>query len=370
MQKKRLGISLYPEFASQEENFAYLERAAAHGFDLLFIALLGVQDGPDAVKERYLPYMERAKELGFEIESDVNPMVFGRLGVKASLFAGGPDLSFFKDLHIDILRLDLGMTELEEAALTKNPEGIKICINGATTSDHVGALLDAGADRDMLVGCHNYYPHRYTGVSLDFFNQGSENWTRRGLRLQSFISSNAPGAFGPWPVTEGLPTLEMHRDLPISVQAKHYMMMEGVTDILISNCFATDEELAAVAAANTDRVTFTATPVEGLPADQRERALMNLSVRGDSLGGGYLVRTFESRMNPAVVEPFNTVDIKRGDVLIDNKLYGQYAGEVQIAQADMKNSGKTNVVGHIVPEEHVLLDYLGTGQPFTFDFTE
>jgi uncharacterized protein len=366
--KKRLGISLYPEFASMEENLAYLERAAAHGFDLLFIALLGVKDGPEAVKERYLPYMERAKELGFEIESDVNPMVFGRLGVKASLFAGGPDLTFFKDLHIDILRLDLGMTELEEAALTKNREGIKICLNGASSTDHVGALLEYGAERDMLVGCHNYYPHRYTGVSLDYFDNGTKFWAERGMRLQTFISSNAEGAFGPWPVTEGLPTLEMHRDLPIAVQAKHYMMMDGVTDILISNCFATDEELAAVAAANTDRITFSVEPAEGLPAELRERSLMSLSVRADSLGSGYLVRTLESRMNPAVVEPFNTVDIKRGDVLVDNKLYGQYAGEVQIALSDMKNSGKTNVIGHIVDEEHVLLDYLGMGQPFTFEY--
>ena len=69
-----------------------------------------------------------------------------------------------------------------------------------------------------------------------------------------------------------------------------------------------------------------------------------------------------------MVEPFNTVDIKRGDVLVDNKLYGQYAGEVQIALSDMKNSGKTNVIGHIVDEEHVLLDYLGMGQPFTFEY--
>ena len=39
----RLGISLYPEFASQEDNFAYLRRAAEHGFDVLFLALLGAK---------------------------------------------------------------------------------------------------------------------------------------------------------------------------------------------------------------------------------------------------------------------------------------------------------------------------------------
>ncbi len=362
----RLGISLYPEFASQEDNFAYLRRAAEHGFDVLFLALLGAKGTYEEVVERYLPYTRLAHELGFEIFCDVNPMVLKRLGVGISMFQGGIDLTFFKELGIDAMRLDLGMSDLEEAALAKNADGIKICINGAAVTDHVGALLSCGAPREALVGCHNYYPHRYTGVSLDYFMRGTEHWAKRGMRLQAFVSSNAPEAFGPWPVTEGLPTLERHRDLPIEVQLKHFVMMGCVSDVLIGNCFATDDELAAMERANSDRVRFTTRLVEGLPEDMARRLGMNLSVRGDCTSG-YMIRTLESRMDPAPVEPFNAVDIERGDVIIDNRLYGQYAGEVQIALAPMKNSGKTNVVGHIDDCEHVLLDYLAAGTRFAFD---
>lgn len=362
----RLGISLYPEFASQEDNFAYLRRAAEHGFDVLFLALLGAKGTYEEVVERYLPYTRLAHELGFEIFCDVNPMVLKRLGVGISMFQGGIDLTFFKELGIDAMRLDLGMSDLEEAALAKNADGIKICINGAAVTDHVGALLSCGAPREALVGCHNYYPHRYTGVSLDYFMRGTEHWAKRGMRLQAFVSSNAPEAFGPWPVTEGLPTLEMHRDLPTEVQLKHFVMMGCVSDVLIGNCFATDDELAAMERANSDRVRFTTRLVEGLPEDMARRLGMNLSVRGDCTSG-YMIRTLESRMDPAPVEPFNAVDIERGDVIIDNRLYGQYAGEVQIALAPMKNSGKTNVVGHIDDCEHVLLDYLAAGTRFAFD---
>lgn len=362
----RLGISLYPEFASREENFDYLRRAASHGFDVLFLALLGADGTYEEVVERYLPYTRLAHELGFEVFCDVNPMVLKRLGVGISMFQGGIDLAFFKELGIDAMRLDLGMSDLEEAALAKNADGIKICINGAAVTDHVGALLALGAPREALVGCHNYYPHRYTGVSLDYFMRGTEHWARRGMRLQAFVSSNAPEAFGPWPVTEGLPTLEMHRELPIEVQVKHFVMMGCVSDVLIGNCFATDDELAAMERANSDRVRFTTRLVDGLPEDMARRLGMNLSVRGDCTSG-YMVRTLESRMDPAPVEPFNTVDIERGDVIIDNRLYGQYAGEVQIALAPMKNSGKTNVVGHIDDCEHVLLDYLAAGTRFAFD---
>ena len=211
-----------------------------------------------------------------------------------------------------------------------------------------------------------YYPHRSTGVSLAYFMRGTEHWAKRGMRLQAFVSSNAPEAFGPWPVTEGLPTLEMHRDLPIEVQLKHFVMMGCVSDVLIGNCFATDDELAAMERANSDRVRFTTRLVDGLPEDMARRLGMNLSVRGDCTSG-YMIRTLESRMDPVPVEPFNTVDIERGDVIIDNRLYGQYADEVQIALAPMKNSGKTNVVGHIDDCEHVLLDYLAAGTRFAFD---
>ena len=44
MQKRRLGISLYPERSTFEQDVAYLEKAAKLGFDLLFIALLGAGD--------------------------------------------------------------------------------------------------------------------------------------------------------------------------------------------------------------------------------------------------------------------------------------------------------------------------------------
>ena len=168
MQKRRLGISLYPERSTFEQDVAYLEKAAKLGFDLLFIALLGAGDRQQTI-DRYKPLLAKAKELGFEIEADVNPMMFERMGINASFFHGPLDLSFFTELQVDILRLDLGLNDMEEAFLSKNKEGIKICVNGCNTQDHVGHVLAAGGDRDMILGCHNYYPHRYTGVSLEHF---------------------------------------------------------------------------------------------------------------------------------------------------------------------------------------------------------
>ena len=176
MQKRRLGISLYPERSTFEQDVAYLEKAAKLGFDLLFIALLGAGDRQQTI-DRYKPLLAKAKELGFEIEADVNPMMFERMGINASFFHGPLDLSFFTELQVDILRLDLGLNDMEEAFLSKNKEGIKICVNGCNTQDHVGHVLAAGGDRDMILGCHNYYPHRYTGVSLEHLKRDLHPWS-------------------------------------------------------------------------------------------------------------------------------------------------------------------------------------------------
>lgn len=366
MKKRRLGISIYPGFGTEERDLHYMETAAKHGFNVLFIALLGVGDGRDAAIARYKKLTWRAKELGFEIEADVNPMVFKKLGVNASFFSGPIDLSFFTELKVDILRLDLGMNDLEEAYLTKNRDGIKICVNGCNPNDHVGHVLAVGGDKDMMLGCHNYYPHRYTGMSLEGFTAGSAPMVKHNMRLQAFVTSQNPQGFGPWPVTEGLPTLEMHRDWPIAAQVKHYVLMGTVSDIIIGNCYATEDELKAMSEANQEKVLFHMTPAEGLPETMQKRLRMNLSVRADS--SEYLVRTLESRMLRENTPPFNTVDIVPGDVLIDNELYGQYSGEVQIARKPMKNSGKTNVVGHIDEVETALLPLMQNSTPFGFAF--
>ena len=53
--------------------------------------------------------------------------------------------------------------------------------------------------------------------------------------------------------------------------------------------------------------------------------------------------------------------------VIESSEYGHYAGELQIALNDMKNSGKSNVVGRIKEEEIFILDYIKPWQKFNFN---
>ena len=67
---------------------------------------------------------------------------------------------------------------------------------------------------------------------------------------------------------------------------------------------------------------------------------------------------------------FNTVDVTRGDVIIDNNDYGQYKGELQIAIRDLPNDGRINVVGHIHPEDMALLSLIQPWHGFTLEPAE
>lgn len=365
MRNIRLGISIYPEFAAERDCLDYLARAAERGFSVLFIALLGVTGERWEVVARYKTLTDEAHRLGFEVCCDVNPSVLKRFGVNASVFAGKLDLSFLQEIGADIMRLDQGLSEMEEAFLTRNVEGLRVCLNAASNEfDHIGAMLASGGEPSRVVGCHNFYPHRYTGLPLDYFMQCSRFWNDRGLTLQAFVTSQMESAFGPWPVSDGMPTLEMHRDLPVSAQARHLALLDCVDDIIVGNCFASDEELSAIAEGIADPTRFTVHAVEGLPDELARRLGIKFSCRPEKCD--YLIRTIESRMFKGDVESFNVVDIKRGDVLVDNNDYGQYAGEVQIARVAMPNSGRTNVVGRIDESELMLLDNIKAGTRFSF----
>ena len=362
---KQIGLSLYPLKCSLDEQSAYLKRGAENGFSRLFIAFLGVEPNPPRLREVFGPILKLAKALNYEISCDVNQEVLK--GVSGEARFGQYDLSLFKELGIDILRLDLGMSEFEETFFIKNPYGIKVELNMSMDIDHVSNLLALGAPKERILGCHNYYPHAYTGLSLEHFKKCTAIWTPHHLRTAAFISTQSPLKYGPWPVCDGLPTLEMHRHLPMTTQLKHYLAMDVIDDVLIGDAFAIDEELVALGKVNRERLDFKVAWHPDLSPDFRKLFNNPLSRRPDI--NDYLVRSVEGRLFfcNTDIQPFNTVDIKRGDVLIDNNLYGQYRGEIQIALKDMKNSGRTNVVGHIVDHEIFLIDLLKPGQSFGFE---
>lgn len=359
---RKLGISLYAEKSSIEDMKNYIDRACQCGFSRIFSCLLSVEESVEKIKQDFLEVNTYAHDKGFEVFVDVSPRVFGKLGISYN------DLTFFKDIGADGIRLDAGFSGNEEALMTFNPQGLKIEMNMSNDTHYIDTIMDYCPNRYQLVGCHNFYPHLYSGLSLEHFLKCTDNFKKYGLRTAAFVSSCHPNAFGPWPSKEGLPTLEMHRHLPIDIQIKHMIALENIDDIIISNCYPTEEELQRISELRLDLVGFGVKLIDDLPNIERKIVLEELHFnRGDF--NDCMIRSTQSRVKYKGhhFHVFNTPEyIEEGDIIIESSEYGHYAGELQIAKKRMKNSGKSNVVGHIIEDERFLIHYIKPWQKFVF----
>lgn len=357
---KRLGISIYPEKSTKEEIFSYIDKAADAGFSRIFSCLLSVEKSKEEIKQDFTEINKYAKSKGFEIIVDVAPNVFSNLDISYS------DLKFFKDIHADGLRLDVGFTGSEEALMTFNEYDLKIEINMSNNVHTIDTIMDYMPNKSNLYGCHNFYPHIYSGLSLDYLLECTKRFSKYGLKSAAFVTSQNKDTFGPWPVTQGLVTLEMHRELPMATQIKHFLALDCIDDILISNCYPSDEELESVKGLDLRLVTFDVILEDNVPQVERDILFKELHFnRGDV--NANMIRSTQSRVKYKGhnFELFNAPEIiKRGDIVIESSKYGHYAGELQIAKQDMKNTGFSNVVGRVKPEEVFIVDYIKPWQKF------
>lgn len=359
----KLGISIYSEKTTEEAIYNYIDKASKYGFSRIFSCLLSVNDTKENIKNKFKKINEYAKSKGFEIIVDVSPRVFDELGISYK------DLSFFKEIGADGLRLDMGFTGSEESLMTYNDENLKIEINMSSNTNYIDTIIDYIPNKENLIACHNFYPHRYSGLNFEHFMKCTERFNKYGLRTAAFITSQNEGTFGPWPVTDGLPTLELHRNLPIEVQAKHLIALGNINDIIISNCYPTEEEMKKLGSMRKDMVTFDLELVDGVPEVEQKILFEEMHFNRGDLSDN-LVRSTQSRVKYKGhdFKLFNAPEIiKKGDVVIESSEYGHYAGELQIALNDMKNSGKSNVVGRIKEEEIFILDYIKPWQKFNFN---
>lgn len=355
-----LGVSIYPENASIEENRKYLSLAAQYGFTRVFTCLISAKGDMDRIIKEFKDVVTHARSLGMEVIADVSPAVFKNFNIEFE------DLGFFDKLNLTGIRLDLGFSGSEESFMTFNPYNLKIEINMSDGTKYLENILTYIPNRENIIGCHNFYPHRYTGLSREHFIKCSKQFKEHNIRTAAFVSSKN-ASFGPWPVNEGLCTLEEHRNKSIEVQTKDLFNTGLIDDVIIANCFASEQELKILGELNRNVLELGVELVEDIPEVEKKIILDEFHFnRGDV--SDYMIRSTQSRVKYKGnhFKLFNSKPIKKGDILIESSLYDRYAGELQIALKDMDNSGKTNVVGKISDEELFLIDNIKPWQKFRF----
>lgn len=354
---RKLGVSIYTDQAPLKDINSYLTTAHQYGFSRIFTCLISLEG--EAFSD-FKSMCAHAKSLGMEVIADVDPSVFTQNHLTPH------DLGYFVELGLSGIRLDLGFSGIEEAQMSNNPYGLMIELNMSNGTRYIDNILSHQPNVSKIIGCHNFYPHRYTGLSRSHFEKCSKQFKDLGLRTAAFVSSHV-AQFGPWPVSEGLCTLEAHRELPIETQAKDLYNTQWIDDVIIGNMFASEEELKALGALNRDVLTLKIKIEATASALERKILLEEPHFnRGDV--SDYLIRSTQSRVKykgqgfPLTHAP----TIQKGHVLIESDLYTRYAGELQIARLPMENSGKTNVVATIDPSETYLLDAIRPWQTFKF----
>lgn len=358
----KLGISLYPQHSTREQDDAYMALAAKYGFKRIFTCLLSGKGEKDEIIATFTDFMSRAHQYGFEVSVDTNPEIFAKLG--ATPF----DLKVFADMGVDIIRLDGHFGATEDIAITRNPYHIPIEFNASQNMD-LDLLIERGANRHHVITCHNFYPQKYTGLSFERFQYLTNKYKKDGFRTAAFVSSHNQNTFGPWPVSAGLPTCEMHRTLPIDLQVRHLLATEQIDDILIGNCFATEDELKAMAHVDQNRITMKIDVCDG--ATEQEKHILSgyrHFARGDA--SAYMIRSSLPRLDCRDVaiahRPESKPFFTRGDVVVVNDNLKHYRGELEIVLQDMPNDGERNLVGVIPEEERILLDFVKPEYEFGF----
>lgn len=343
-----------------ERRRAYLAQAARLGARQVFTSCHVPEVPLDKVLAELGDLASEARKLGLEVTADVSPRALEGMGAR-------PDhLAPVVAMGLKAVRLDYGFGAWEVAALTQNPEGLRIVLNTSTvTPTFISEALGAGAVPERLESCHNYYPRPETALSIAGLVKSSETFTAHGLRVSAFIAGAGERR---GPIFAGLPTVEKHRSTEAGRAAAELWATGAVQTVLFGDPYATPEELQSVA-----RVWHLQ---PAIPVRVRLRPDISDTEREIALGPTHrnredpaelVVRSTTSRayatkgpvipVRPALPRP-------RGTVTIDNAEYLRYSGELQVTLSDLPADPRVNVVGEVVPEDLVLLDYIGGGQGF------
>ena len=383
----RLGVSVYPEQETLKDIDAYLATASKYGFTKVFTSMFSVEGTKEEIISYFKNFTKIAHKYNMEVSGDCNGDFFKKMEATET------DLSVFKEMGIDTIRMDFSFNDKRDAVLINNKDGIKIEMSTAFINI-IEAAIANGADTHNLFTCHNFYPEKYTAPSLEAINQLNNYWHSKGIPVAIFISSLVEGSHGPWPVSDGLPTIEEHRNWPIEVQLKHCLALDNIDEILIGNAFASEKEFEAIDKVMKEafihiplnpsfgsmadfiphgdikRIPFSIKLEEGI-TDLEKEILFQFpthSDMGDCLN--YMLRSRWTRVvykgKSIPVRPCNKTHYTRGDVVIVNDNLAHYRAEIQIVLKDIPVDGQRNLLGHISEEEICFLDSIKGGDVFSF----
>jgi len=355
------GISVYVGMGYEEEVIQeYLLSARQYGYSRIFTSLHIPESDQQKILYEFTQMVTYAKQLGLRITADISPVSFEVMGITME------NMDSLYELGLDTLRLDFGFNLHQTASLVKKSQ-FDIELNASTIDQTMlDRILNEGIDRSRLRACHNYYPRPETGLSYKLFAQRSELFRNYGIPVSAFIPSHSTPR---GPIYEGMPSLEQHRYMNPVTATKHLMASQLVDAVLFGDSFASNEELAAVAAVDEHCIELSVETKPGISKMERDILLHRHTNRHDP--GEHVIRSQEARgLCHEKIMPSHPMPRPYGAVTIDNIDYLRYMGELQIICHELPINLKTNVVAQVIQEELFLLEYIQPGSSFCFKENE
>lgn len=328
-----IGISFYLNDNLAEERIVL---AGKMGVKRAFTSL-HLPEEQGELAERAKNLLKLASQNGIDVFADVSYKTPSHLGID----------SFFdlKDLGVTGLRLD---DFFDHSLICELANEFKIAVNASILFEKdLESLISQGLKAEHIIGWHNFYPRRETGLSKEFFRQQNELYKRYGIPISAYVPGDGEKR---GPLFEGLPTLEDHRSTDPFLSALE-LFQEGVEDVYIGDPEPREELLKRL-------VKF-----------DHENTISLRTENGFGHRGTYQLRPDFSRdvlrfMDTRSIEPIapsNNSSRPIGTITMDNQLYGRYQGEIQISLHDLPADERVNVIGKIHEDDVPLLLKLKPG---------
>ncbi|WP_425380149.1 MupG family TIM beta-alpha barrel fold protein [Spiroplasma endosymbiont of Stenodema calcarata] len=350
----------------------YLTKCVKAQIKVVFTTLINVKKSDQQVFQRFLSLTKIANKLGMDVYGDVDGTVYEEFGLDKNNREQIMDF-FIIELGLKGIRFDCGVSPEDMAKLTHNHQDIKIILNASNPAEEVAYLLSLQAKKSNLVSCWNFYPQRYTASSLSYFTEKITALKASGILSQAFVALQRSDAQGPWQHNDKLPSIEMHRDLSLDFQVRHFVAL-GVDDIIVSTQFLNDTELMVLTNINLHKITLNLKPAVDITSVE-QKILNDQSVhfvRPDL--AEYIIRSTFSRLkyhhNDIPVRHFKGKYFEKGDVVILNNNAQNYKGELQIVTKQMANDGIRNLVGHLEESEQSIVACLTPNCEFSFNLAK
>jgi len=342
-----LGFSLY--FSSGlEKNCALIQRFSEAGFTKAFTSLHIPEESNANYVEDILVLFEQCKKFNIELMADIGPRTIEKLGYTS--------IHQLKDTPIRHLRMDYGFSFEEMVELSKD---FTIILNASTISfDDIFALKRLNADLSKFAACHNFYPKPYSAISMGRAQKMNRFLKDNGMRVQMFVPGDKEKR---GPIFAGLPTIESQRYQDVLESALELNYYCDVDDVFVGDVDVCDTTLHQLSNLAKNYVELQAT------LDESYTYLYDQVHHDRPDSSDYVLRSQESRMYATpgqIIEPSDTKEINKGDILLSNKLYLRYSGELEIARMAMPLNPKINVIGRLADHSIQYLPYIDRGMGF------